>query len=216
MDLPSQPSSPLVSAALAVLKAAREQGFEITKTKLAKLLYMADLRAVEIGSVQFTGATWRWDNYGPYDAALAHTEYELADSELIDRNDSRLSDDSFGACVLTLVVDIEDPLPGESMQIVRDTVRRHGSKSSTALRDLSYKTPPMVEAQAGAERGVLLDLSRVRRRNQVKALLARAKARRPHRPLQENDPGVGAELLVELMTSTDSIRRANGKVLGDQ
>jgi uncharacterized phage-associated protein len=215
MEIPSQPSDPLVSATLAVLKAAREQGVEITKTKLVKLLYMADLQAVEAGDNQFSGATWRWDNFGPYDSALARAEYELANSKLIDRRDNRLFDD-YGACVLTLVIDIDDPLPAENMQIVRDTVRRLGGKTATALKDLSYKTSPMVEAQAGGERGVLLDLSRVRRRKAVKSLLARARARRATHEPQEVTPESYDELLVELAASRESIRRANRKVLDDQ
>ncbi|WP_327044840.1 Panacea domain-containing protein [Microbispora sp. NBC_01189] len=215
MELPSQPASPLIASTLAVLKAAREQGFEINKTKLAKLLYMADLSAVESGDVPISGATWRWDNYGPYDAALARAEYELADSRLIERRDGRLSDE-YGPCLLTLLLDIDDPLPDDHMKIIRDTVRRYGGKTASALRELSYKTAPMMEAQVGGERGVLLDLSRARRRKQVKALLARAKARRAQRPPQETDPGVAEELLAELAANSESIRRANEKVLGDQ
>jgi uncharacterized phage-associated protein len=215
MEIPSQPSDPLVSATLAVLKAAREQGVEITKTKLVKLLYMADLQAVESGENQFSGATWRWDNFGPYDSALTRAEYELSNSNLISRRDDRLFDE-YGACVLSLAVDIDDPLPAQSMQIVRDIVRRLGGKSATALKDLSYKTSPMVEAQAGGERGVLLDLSRVRRRKAVKSILARARARRATREAYEVTPGTYGELLTELAASRDSIRRANGKVLGDQ
>lgn len=215
MEIPSQPSEPLVSAALAVLKAAREQGVEITKTKLVKLLYMADLQAVEAGGSQFSGATWRWDNYGPYDSAVARAELELAKSDLITRQDNRLFDD-YGACVLTLSVDIDDPLPADSMAVVRDIVRRLGSKSATALKDMSYKTPPMIEAQAGGERGVLLDLGRVRRRKATRALIARARAQRARREPQATDPGAFDQILEELADSRDSIRHANGKVLGDQ
>ncbi|SEN89928.1 type II toxin-antitoxin system antitoxin SocA domain-containing protein [Nonomuraea pusilla] len=215
MEIPSQPSDPLVSATLAVLKAAREQGVEITKTKLVKLLYMADLQAVEAGENQFSGATWRWDNYGPYDSALTRAEYELANSNLIERRDNRLFEE-YGACVLTLAVDIDDPLPDDKMSIVRDIVRRFGGKSATALKDLSYKTSPMVEAQAGGERGVLLDLSRVRRSKAVRAVLARARAHRAAREPQETTPEAYGELLVELAASRDSIRRANERVLGDQ
>lgn len=213
MELPSQPSEPLVASTLAILKAARERGFEINRTKLAKLLYLADLQAVEGDGVQFTGAAWRWDQFGPYDSALAHTERQLADTELVERIDDRLFDD--GPCELILVVDIDDPLPDEQMQIIRDVVRRYGNKSAGTLRELSYKTPPMVEAQAGGERGVLLDLSRVRRRKAANAFLARARARRAQREPQARDEGVGEELLQELAAACESIRRANEKVFGD-
>ncbi|WP_326828654.1 Panacea domain-containing protein [Streptosporangium sp. NBC_01810] len=213
MDMPSQPSDPLVASVLAVLKAAREQRCEINKTKLAKLLYLIDLQAVEDGGVQFSGATWRWDNYGPYDRAIIDAEMDLATSDIIDRVDNRAND---GQCALTLTIEIDDPLPSPLMDIVRQVVREHGCKSATALKQLSYDTPPMIEAQAGGERGVLLDLSRVRRRKQFQAMLMRAKARRASRPVQQRDPDVGEQLLAELALSAESIRRANEKVLGDR
>ncbi len=212
MTVPSQPSDPLVGAVLAILKAARELGFEINKTKLVKLLYFADIQAIEQGGVQFSGATWRWDNFGPFDRAIAAAELQLADSNLIERRDDRLFD---GQCLLTLAVEVDDPLPAEYMTIVRDVVTRHGSKSATALKVLSYKTPPMEAASAAGDRGVLLDLNRARRRRNVQAMLARSRVRRATIPRHERSPGVADELLAELEASSDSIRRAN-EVLGDR
>lgn len=206
--------NPLAGAVLAVLKAARELELEVTRTKLPKLLYLADLEAVESGRTPFTGATWRWGEHGPYDHALMRAEDWVVESELVERRDDR--DVGYASHPLTLTVDIEDPLDAADMECVRDVVRSHGGKSATDLKRLSHETPPLVEAQAGGERGSLLDLNRARRRRQMETLLELFRSRRGARPPQRDDPGVGDVLEAEFRETRDSLRRANAKTLDDQ
>lgn len=66
-----------VAAVLVVLDTAREYGYTVTRTTLAKLLYFADLEAVEQGSDPISGLEWRWRHHGPYDNTLLHIEDEL-------------------------------------------------------------------------------------------------------------------------------------------
>ncbi|MEV8638238.1 hypothetical protein AB0395_41955 [Streptosporangium sp. NPDC051023] len=99
---------------------------------------------------------------------------------------------------------------------MREVVRLHGGKSATGLKNLSYETVPMIEAQAGGERGVLLDLNRARRRAQVLALRERFRARRATQPPQQDDPGAGETLRAEFLETRDSLRRANAKTLDDR
>lgn len=212
-----QPLPPLLGAVLAVLKAAAEERHEITRTKLVKLLYFADLAAVEAGGTAFTGATWRWDNYGPYDHALRRTEDAVVTMGIVDRDD-RTAPFEYGACHLSLTrsLEIEDPLPGEAMEIIRQVVHDLGGKSATALKDLSYKTPPMIEAETAGDRNVLLDLSRARRRKQVSALRERVRRNRRERSPQARDAGVADDLLAEYERIAPSIRRINAEVWDDQ
>ena len=95
----SQPAEPLVSAVLAMLKAAKELDCEINRTKLAKLLYFADLRAIEVGGTAFSGAVWRWRNYGPYDNALIRAERIIVSADLADVSDQRSDDGGTANCV---------------------------------------------------------------------------------------------------------------------
>lgn len=214
MSSPLDSPNPLASAVLALLKAARELDLEITRTKLAKLLYLADLEAVESGGTQFSGATWRWDTDGPYDHALIRAEDWLVDSEILERHDDRGAD--FGSCVLTLTVELGDPLDAADMLCVRNVLRLHQGKTATGLRDISHATAPMIEAQAGGERGVLLDLNRARRHMQTRALLGRFRSRRNALPPEREDAGVGEVLRAEFLDTRDALRRANAKILGDQ
>jgi uncharacterized phage-associated protein len=210
-----QALQPLLGSVLAVLTAARENNHQITRTKLVKLLYLADLAAVEAGGTAFTGATWRWDHYGPYDSAVRRAEDVSVDSNIVDRDD-QIRPFDYGTCHLKLAIDIDDPLPAPAMAVIRRVVKDHGGKSAGALQDLSYSTPPMVEATAADDRQVLLDLSLARRAKQAQVLLDRHRRLRDAMPQRHDDPGVGDELLEE-MAATAALRgRVNAEELGDR
>jgi len=115
-----------------------------------------------------------------------------------------------------LAFDIDDPLPAESMRIIRRVVSLHGSKSASVLRKLSYQTPPMVEAEAAGDRNVLLDLSRARRVRQIRELLERHRRHRAAAPEQTDDAGVGDELLAEMRDLAELRGHVNVTELGDR
>ncbi|GGQ00435.1 hypothetical protein [Streptosporangium pseudovulgare] len=210
---PDSPT-PLARAVLAVLKVARELYVEITRTKLAPLLYLADLDAIESGRTRFSGAAWRWDGHGPYDHALILAEEWTVKSDLAERRDSPPAE--YGSRALSLTVDIDDPLSPSTMDRVRAVIHLHGGRSEADLSDLFRETAPIVEACAAGERGVLLDLNRARRHRQAGALRERFQARREARPPQHDDPGVGDALRSEFLEARDGLRRANTKILGDR
>jgi uncharacterized phage-associated protein len=210
----SQPPAPLVSAVLAVLKAAKEQGCEVNRTKLAKLLYFADLRAVEEGGTAFSGATWRWRNYGPYDNALMRAERIIVSADLAEITDER--GDEGRACKLALTVDdLGDPLPDDHMAIIRAVVREYGREPASVLKNMSYRTAPMVEAQAAGDREVVLNLSRARRAKQAEELIARHQRQRDARGSRARDDGAAAAIATEYADLRDLRRRANAAALGD-
>jgi uncharacterized phage-associated protein len=197
-----------------MLKAAKELDCEISRTKLAKLLYFADLRAIEVGGTAFSGAVWRWRNYGPYDNALMRAERIIVSADLADVSDQR-SDDG-GACKLALTVDdLGDPLPADQMDIIREIVRDHGSKSAGALRRTSYQTAPMVEAETAGDREVVLNLSRARRARQANELIARHQRQRNARPTNTRDEGSAAAIAREYDELRDLRWQANATALGD-
>lgn len=199
---------------LAVLKAAKEQGCEVNRTKLAKLLYFADVQAVEEGGTAFSGATWRWRNYGPYDNALMRAEGIIVSADLAEVTDERHEEG--GACTLALTCDgLGDPLPADQMDIVRRVVREYGRKPASTLKRLSYQTAPMVEAQAAGDREVVLNLGRARRAKQAKELIARHQRRRHGEPPESRAAGAPAAIAAEYEDLRDLRRRANAITLGD-
>src|SRR4051812_30721320 len=74
-----------VAAYLAVLEAARLQGYVITRLKLAKLLYLSDLSAVREGDNPVSGIEWKWLDHGPFNNVLQFLENDLVRSEVIGR-----------------------------------------------------------------------------------------------------------------------------------
>src|SRR5687767_6630928 len=81
--LPASPQT--VAAYLAVLEAARIRGIQITRTKIAKLLYLADLRAIEDNRPPVSGVEWKWLEHGPYNNDLLFLENELVSHKVITR-----------------------------------------------------------------------------------------------------------------------------------
>lgn len=73
------------AALIALLSAARAQGTTITRTKLAKLLYLADLRAVrELGRTG-SGVEWQWRHHGPFSKLLQSVEDDLVTTGIVER-----------------------------------------------------------------------------------------------------------------------------------
>ena len=148
--------SPAEEAFLAVLVAARGR-FIITRTKVAKLLYLADLEMARTSGRPATGVTWRWLDYGPFNNDLFTIENRLAASNLITREQTQ---NWYGTLEyrLTAVETATSNIDEEFWRIVSAIVDAHAAKAASTLRDITYQTPPMLEAQAGGERGVILDL----------------------------------------------------------
>jgi hypothetical protein len=122
----------------------------------------------------------------------------------------------YGTCALRLALDIDDPLPPPTMDIIRNVVRDHGAKTASELKNLSYDTPPMVEATAGGECGVLLNLSLSRRAKQAQTLLQRHRHLWEDAPRRTDDPGVGQDLLEEMAELAALRGRVNAEELHDQ
>ncbi|MBB2746396.1 UNVERIFIED_ORG: hypothetical protein FHR35_006264 [Microbispora rosea subsp. rosea] len=214
ISMPVDSPNPLAGAVLSILVAARELNLPVTEAHLVGLLYLSDVAAVEAGHPPITGATWRLGRCGPYDPALTRAQDYVVESELAERGADESADAEAG--VLSLTMDVDDPLGPDAMRFVRTVVALHGARDTAVLRTVVDATVPVVEAQAGGESGVLLDLNRARRRRQATALLTRAKARRASMPPEHDAPGVGAIVKEEFLQTRDALRRANAKALDDR
>jgi uncharacterized phage-associated protein len=200
------------AAVLAVLRVARDRGYLITRVKLAKLLYLADLRAVAAGGDPLSGIEWKWLNHGPFNNILLDIERDLDRDGFISTEQTF---HPFGRRVcLTLVSDEGPRLPDDEERVVADTVAELGDLAASSLRDLSYQTPPMIEAQAGDNRGIVLDLDTVRPVPKVSRTLARLREIAHSLPEQYDDDGVEEDLLRELAEMRPGRARAN-RLIGD-
>jgi hypothetical protein len=72
---------------------------------------------------------------------------------------------------------------------LEEILAEYGGLAASSLKDLSYQTPPMLDAQERGK-GVVLDLSLVRPRPKLDALAARMSRVLARLPEQETEPGV--------------------------
>lgn len=147
------------SAAMkALLELAASRNVWMTRTKSAKLLYLADLRSVERDGVAGSGVVWQWFHYGPFSDDLYGVERQLAASgDIIVEETSNF----FGSPEYHLrAISVTTSLDGADRFLAHlDAVlSEHGDLSPTELKNLTYETEPMREAQADGERNVILDL----------------------------------------------------------
>lgn len=191
---PKSTSARTAAAYLAVLGLARARGYVITRLKIAKLLYLADLKAVEAGEDPVSGVQWKWLHYGPYHNSLLFLEDELLQAKIVQRE----PEPYYGGQVLRLLNEATtgyDMTP-EEMDILSSVVAEFGGLHATSLKDLSYQTAPMREAESRG-RGATLDLSLARPRPRLAGLAARMQSIIDRLPEQTNDPGVVEDLIEE-------------------
>lgn len=155
------------AAFLAVLGRAESRGFNINRTKIAKLLYLTDLFQAENSLDRVTSINWRWHHYGPYERSIVNTEHDLVENNVIVSEPYVSSRNNKPGHTLHLVAEQPFSLPLDALCAIESIVDAFGHMSSDEIRDLSYKTTPMIRAQEGGIRGLPLDLedtSPVRRR----------------------------------------------------
>jgi len=204
-----------VSAAVVqLLVAARSDGVLVNRTKLAKLLYLADLQAVEQGLPPGTEVEWRWRHHGPYSNALLEVEGDLEVAGVVQVVETS---NFYGTPERRLRLLAEVPqiqIDEQFHAIIDTTVAKYGRWSATQLKDLTYQTPPMQAAQRHGKREVRLDLAGGDPFPDLEPALARL--RDVARGLPPLEDGVGAtdELAEELEEWSELRREATDRLLG--
>ncbi|WP_432986786.1 Panacea domain-containing protein [Dactylosporangium sp. CA-233914] len=214
VDLPRvMPVAPqTVAAYLAVLDVARLRGMQITRTKIAKLLYLTDLCAIEDGSNPISGVEWKWLDHGPYNNDLISLENLLVSTSLV----SRQREEFYGGWELRLSGELPPnfELPEEDRELLNRMMERFGRYAATTLKDMSYQTSPMEDAQRRG-RGVVLNLNLARPLPALNRTSARMKAVLRSLAEQEDDEGAMDELAEEINTFSAGRITANRTLLDD-
>lgn len=107
-----------------------------------------------------------------------------------------------------------DILGSEDLETIRLTVRRMGNYASATIRDLSYQTEPMLDAQRRGRESVI-NLELVRPVPKIGAAVSRARRLLATLPPQEDDPGVQDEIAAELESMAAERAAATARLLGD-
>jgi uncharacterized phage-associated protein len=183
----------------AVLRAAREAAAHMTRTKVAKLLYLADLEAAKRGLEVRSGIEWKWLDYGPFETDLYAVEDQLVMSGAIDRK-TQISYMGTREFALRDVSPEDAPVRVDDAywEIVRLVVSEHGRKAAGTLRDMTYQTVPMLDAVQEGTRGVVLWIDQLVPPPSPAQGLSVLRRIRDGLPEQDDDPGVFDDLREEV------------------
>jgi uncharacterized phage-associated protein len=203
------------AAVLLVLMAARANGVVINRTKLAKLLYLADLRAVDEDLPPGSDVEWRWRHYGPYSDALLAVERDLEAAGVMEVSQTL---NYYGGREIRLRLRAADPLVAIDPRfatIVDQIMQEHGRLSASQLKDLTYQTPPMQAAQRVGQRELRLDLSGGEPYPDLHGALARLRRIAATSPLPGDEPGALDDLATEIDEWSNLRREATGRIIGE-
>lgn len=203
-----------LAAYCSVLEWAERSRVTITRTKIAKLLYLADLSAVASGDTPVTNIRWQWLDHGPYSNALMFAENELAGDGSVERE--RVPYIDHVGTHLRLVDCEHAPLDEDSAMHLSRTLDQYGRMTAGTIKDVTYQTDPMLAAQEGGRRGVVLDLELAKPRFDRRALRAKYRgilAREDDRG--ERPQGAADEVIVDVMDEFRDARRAASTELLD-
>ncbi|WP_237525498.1 SocA family protein [Streptomyces sp. SID4985] len=201
------------AAVVQLLRVARASGVLVNRTKLAKLLYLADLQAVQQGCAPGSGVEWRWRHFGPYSDVLRAIEGDLELAGVV-----RVSETTnyFGSPEVRLVLVTETPqveIDEKFAEIVERIVSEKGQLSATQLKDLTYQTPPMVEAQKLGRREVRLDLTGGEPFPDLEPALQSLRAIALTMPALEDEVGAVEDLAEDIDALSELRKEATGEML---
>jgi|SRR4051794_20971090 len=203
------------AAVVLLLKVARESGVIINRVKLAKLLYLADVRAVAEDLPPGTDVEWRWRHYGPHSNALQEIESDLCAARVIQAERSLTFYGNKEIRFRLLAADPRIDVNPRFMNILGDVVSEFGHLSATQLRDLAYQSPPMLAAIAKGRREVRLDLTGGEPYPDLAPALARLKAVARSMPAGEDEDGGIVDLKAELEEWAETRRSATSQLVDE-
>lgn len=201
------------AAVVQLLSVARASGVIVNRTKLAKLLFLADFESVDQGAAPGSGVEWLWRHYGPYSDTLREIEADLERAGVVRVIETH---NFYGTLEVRLALAGETPqveIDARFAAIVERIVSEKGNLSATQLKDLTYQTPPMLAAQKLGRREVRLDLAGGAPIPDLAPALQRLQAIARAMPPLEDEVGAVEELAAEIDSLSELRRETTGTML---
>ncbi|MFB4275303.1 type II toxin-antitoxin system antitoxin SocA domain-containing protein [Nonomuraea sp. MTCD27] len=204
------------AAAVAYLLAtARASGMRINRTKLAKLLYLADLDAVANGLSPGSGVEWRWRHDGPHSLRLAEVERDLSEAGVVQVEESADPFAGHRECAVHLIDAPQVVIDPEFAEIIDVVLAEYGRWSAGQLREFTYQTPPMQEAMKQDRHEARLDLAGGPPLPDLGSGLARLRVWAARNPLPDDEPGGVDDLVEESRQLAEHRADATRQLLGE-
>lgn len=212
----------IAQCVLELIAYGAHHNMHITRTKVLKLLYLVDLRAVDERLASRSGIDWEWYNYGPFDRSVLAVEDALVQAGAVVK-EQRQTASGTEYFELVPAPQFQPRQPGSFgldrryYDLLVSVLDEYGHLTAKQLGDFAYKTPPMLLAQDDdGVRGVKLDmslgLSEDRRTSREKLKRLRRLRARRQAIRGEHDEGDLSQLQDEVAASA-SVRRAATRML---
>ena len=121
-------------------------GFELTKTRLTKLIYLIDWESsLEVGE-QLTDIEWYFNHYGPYVSDVFDTADEDSDLKIVEKV-SNFGTKKFLVESKIEKSDLQFELTGSEMKIIDKVINKTQSMNWNEFIDYVYSTFPIVKSE---------------------------------------------------------------------
>ena len=149
----------------AILSRVREREGFVTKTKLVKYLYLLDVEAYRHTGRTVTGFRWFFHLYGPWAREFEDLYASLRSRNAIEISGGTRADLDTEFVMTSRQVELGDLIADPTLELaVRHAIDRWADRRTGELLDYVYfHTEPMLDA----ERGAMLDFSRVTREGRL-------------------------------------------------
>lgn len=128
-------------------------GKSLSRTKIAKLLYLIDLAWLELYGSTLTGLPYAYHPDGPYCNEIEAALWSLQDEGVVRLHSGSYRDEDV-ACT---------PIDNIEGKVVHHVVENFASRSLSDLIDFVHKTPPMIRAGGKRLRNVEMQLEKSER-----------------------------------------------------
>lgn len=146
----------VISIVKQLLKRAEEEGiYTIGRTKLVKLLYLAEVEYYRLYQKRLTDLKWKFYHFGPYPMKIQ----DILGSPDLEEEEIELSNGrTFLKYSIPFDEGVESYVDWEVERLITQIVRRWGDEDLNKLLDYVYfETEPMRDAK----RGEILDFSKI-------------------------------------------------------
>ena len=116
-----------------------------SRTKLVKLIYLADVRAKNKIGRTITGLTYVYHFYGPYAPQIIETALEMDGEEIKEIYNPYFDRYEY----IKGEQDKEIKLTEEEIKVLDEIIEEYGKLSTNDIKERAYQTEPMKKAKPG-------------------------------------------------------------------
>ena len=120
-------------------------GFIESRTKLVKLLYLADVEAKNKTGNTITGLTYVYHFYGPYSPQIIETALEMDGEEIKEIYNPYFERYEY----VKGEQDREIKLTEEEIKVLEEIIEEYGKLGTNDIKERAYQTEPMKTAKPG-------------------------------------------------------------------